>query len=44
MWGIEDIDSLAVEVSTCWNEVLILCSNMSLVRECQESLKEEAFV
>lgn len=40
MWGIEDIDSLEDEVSICWNEVLILCSNMSLVRECQESLKE----
>ena len=39
MWGIEDIDSLADEVSICWNEVLILCSNMSLVRECQGALK-----
>ncbi len=43
MWGIEGIDSLADEVSTCWNEVLILCSNMSLVRECQELLKEEVY-
>ena len=43
MWGIEDIDSLADEVSTCWNEVLILCSSMSLVRECQELLKEAAY-
>ncbi len=41
MWGIEDIDSLAEEVSTCWNEVLILCGNMSLVKECQESLKRD---
>ncbi len=43
MWGIEDVDSLADEVSTCWNEVLILCENMSLVRECQELLKEVAY-
>ncbi len=44
MWGIEDTDSLAEEVSVCWNEVLILCSNMSLVRECKESLKEEVWM
>ncbi len=43
MWGIEDTDTLAEEVSTCWNEVLILCSNMSLVRECQELLKEAVY-
>ena len=43
MWGIEDVEDLAEEVSTCWNEVLILCSSMSLVRECQESLKEAAY-
>ena len=38
MWRFEDIDMLEDEVSTCWNEVLILCSNMSLIRDCQESL------
>ncbi len=43
MWGIEDVYSLADEVSVCWNEILILCSSMSLVRECQEVLKESAF-
>ncbi len=43
MWGIEDVYSLADEVSVCWNEVLILCSSMSLIRECQEVLKESAF-
>ncbi len=43
MWGIENIDDLAAEVSTCWNEVLILCGDMSLVKECRESLKEEAY-
>jgi hypothetical protein len=44
MWGIEDVNDLGMEVSSYWNEVLILCGNMSLVRRCQESLKEEAFV
>jgi hypothetical protein len=43
MWGIEDIEALSYEVSTCWNEVLILCSSKSIVRECQESLKEVAY-
>ena len=43
MRGIEDIEDLAEEVSTCWNEVLILCSNMSLVKECQESLREAVY-
>jgi hypothetical protein len=38
MWGIEDIDSLADEVSTCWNEVLILCDNMATLRNCQEEV------
>jgi hypothetical protein len=44
MWGIEDVDSLAEEVSNCWNEVLILCGNMSLVKECQKSLKKTALM
>ncbi len=43
MWGIEDVGALADEVSVCWNEVLILCSSMPLVRECRESLKEALF-
>ena len=41
MWGIEDADSLADEVSTCWNEVLILCDSMAVLRKCQDVLKEE---
>ncbi|WP_029231783.1 hypothetical protein [Butyrivibrio sp. VCB2006] len=41
MWGIEDADSLADEVSTCWNEVLILCDSMSNLRNCQDVMKEE---
>ena len=40
MWRFEDVESLADEVYTCWNEVLILCSNMSLIRECQNILEE----
>ncbi len=41
MWRFEDIDMLPDEVATCWNEVLILCSNMSLIRECQNVLDME---
>lgn len=44
MWGIEDACSLADEISACWNEVLILCSSMSLVRECREALCEGTVV
>ena len=40
MWRFEDVESLADEVYTCWNEVLILCSNMSLIRECRNILEE----
>lgn len=40
MWRFEDVEALADEVYTCWNEVLILCSNMSLIRECQNILEE----
>lgn len=36
MWGIEDKDALAEEVSACWNEVLILCDSMSILKECRE--------
>lgn len=41
MWGIEDVDSLSDEVSTGWNEVLILCDNMAALRSCQDVLKED---
>ncbi len=40
MWRFEDVESLGDEVYTCWNEVLILCSNMSLIRECRDILEE----
>ena len=43
MWRFEDIDSLADEVSSCWNEVLILCSSMGILRDCKDCLREEAF-
>ena len=37
---IEDIEDLPEEISSCWNEVLVLCSNMSLLRECQRVVNE----
>ena len=44
MWRFEDIDSLQDEVSSCWNEVLILCSSMTILRDCQDALREDAWV
>ena len=41
MWTFEDLEKLPEELSMCWNEVLILCSNMALLRECREIVKEE---
>ena len=37
----EDIEELPDQISSCWNEVLVLCSNMSLIRECQRVVNEE---
>ncbi len=37
----EDIEDLPEEISMCWGDVLVLCSNMSLVRECQRIMDEE---
>ena len=37
----EDIEELPDQISACWNEVLVLCSNMSLIRECQRVVNEE---
>ncbi len=31
----DDLYELPEEISMCWDEVLILCSSMSLIRECQ---------
>ena len=40
LWKFEDLDCLAEIVERCWNEVLILCSNLSLIRECRTILNE----
>lgn len=37
----EDIEELPEEISMCWGDVLVLCSNMSLLRECQRVVNEE---
>ena len=39
MWNFDDIEALPDEVSNCWNEVLILCENMALLRDCQSAMK-----
>ena len=31
----EDLEQLPEEIEMCWNEVLVLCSDMSVLRECQ---------
>ena len=40
----EDITDLPEEISMCWGDVLVLCSNMSLLRECQRVINEESEV
>ncbi|MCR5558254.1 MAG: hypothetical protein K6F75_11950 [Butyrivibrio sp.] len=37
----EDIQDLSEEISMCWGDVLVLCSNMGLLRECQRVINEE---
>ena len=37
----EDIEELPDQILACWNEVLVLCSNMSLLRECRRVVNEE---
>ena len=37
----EGIEELPDQISSCWNEVLVLCSNLSLIRECQRVVNEE---
>jgi len=44
MWGIEDVTSLADEVESSWNEVLILCDNMASLRNCQDVLRKELII
>lgn len=41
MWRFEDIESLNDAVCRCWNEVLILCSNLTLIKECRDILNED---
>lgn len=36
----EDIEDLPEEIEMCWGEALILCSSMTLLRECQDIMKE----
>lgn len=40
----EDLEELPEEISMCWGDVLVLCSNMSLVRECQKIITEDSLV
>lgn len=44
MWRFEDPEYLAAEVEGCWNEVLIICSNNALVKECRNILSESAWI
>ena len=37
----EYIEDLPEEISMCWGDVLVLCSNMSLLRECQRIVSED---
>ena len=39
----EDIEELPEEISMCWGDVLVLCSNMSLLRECRRVVCEEMY-
>ena len=39
----EDIEELPEEISMCWGNVLVLCSNMSLLRECRKIVSEEVY-
>ena len=41
MWCFDDMENLPEELSVCWNEVLILCSNLSLLRQCKGIVEEE---
>ena len=36
----EDIEQLPDEIEMCWNEVLVICGDMSLLRECQNIIEE----
>ena len=36
----EDIEQLPEEIEMCWNEVLVICGDISLLRECQSIIEE----
>jgi len=36
----EDIEQLPEEIEMCWNEVIVLCGDMSLLRECRNIIRE----
>ena len=35
------IENLPEEISMCWGDVLVLCNNMSLLRECQRIVSKD---
>lgn len=36
MWRFEDPENLYDEITSCWNRVLVLAGNMSLLRQCRD--------
>lgn len=41
--GFEDLEDLPEEISVCWGEALVLCDNMSLLRECQRIMNGDIY-
>lgn len=37
----DDLDDLPEEISMCWGQVLVLCNNKPLLRECQRIVSED---
>ena len=35
-----DLEQLQEEIEMCWNEVLVLCSDIAILRECQSIVQE----
>ncbi len=38
----EDIEDLSEEIEMCWGEVLILCTDIRILRECQDIVRGAA--
>ncbi len=36
----EDLDELPEEIEMCWNEVIVLCSDRALLKECRRIVEE----